>query len=492
MHGGGSYDNLYGKLSYSWDHTSSSGSTSPGGHTTNYASLSESLAAGNRTVTSLEGYSPATNLPEAIFSTNYQYVCLGAPIPFADYSLFGVNRWKWVFTPSTVTFVDGTTSGSQNPVVTFDQAGTYDVKLVVENGVGKDSITHSSSIIAGSKIVVSYDLSVTNGSCLNDFDSVVIAAQGAFTYSWQLDDENVRFGIHNLDSTRFIVTKYADATFDSTTFVTGILVGTQGSCVDTSYYSLKLLLPTNDDIENAQLIQVGTSGTFTNQCAGIEKNEPVPPVETCTSQTDWCDEYGTGKDIIEHSVWFCFYAPPSGYVSIEANDMDGQIALYRASSAQDILNGNYTLLAANDDISDTNPYSKINKIAVTSGKMYWIQFDGSGGGSEGEFTLVVNEESNPGSTTSVDLSETAGSSITFYPQPASGSITLKSGVFEDSEEVMVRIFDSMGKLVYKGTNYFQGQILSIDLESNWPDGLYVVSVTGNGAVASGKFIRHKD
>lgn len=45
----------------------------------------------------------------------------------------GALTWKWTITPNTVTYVQGTSSTSQNPVVKLNAQGKYNVKLVVTN-----------------------------------------------------------------------------------------------------------------------------------------------------------------------------------------------------------------------------------------------------------------------------------------------------------------------------------------------------------------------
>lgn len=92
------------------------------------------------------GFFQLTNYPQAAFSENVQSGCAGAAIQFYDQSYNTPTTWQWTFTPSTVTFVSGTTAGSQHPVVRFDNAGNYDVKLVASNSFGSDSITKTGHI----------------------------------------------------------------------------------------------------------------------------------------------------------------------------------------------------------------------------------------------------------------------------------------------------------------------------------------------------------
>lgn len=60
-------------------------------------------------------------------------------VHFYDLSNYNPDTWNWSFSPSTVTFINGTGASSQNPEVTFDQQGTYDVTLTVTNQYGSDT-----------------------------------------------------------------------------------------------------------------------------------------------------------------------------------------------------------------------------------------------------------------------------------------------------------------------------------------------------------------
>lgn len=66
---------------------------------------------------------------------------------FTDKSAFSPTNWEWSFNPSTVTFVGGTSSATQNPSVTFTNPGTYDVTLKSWNTAGRDSLTKIGYIV---------------------------------------------------------------------------------------------------------------------------------------------------------------------------------------------------------------------------------------------------------------------------------------------------------------------------------------------------------
>lgn len=79
------------------------------------------------------------------FSASKTLAKVGDAISFTDlsYGFNAVNSWKWV-----VTGPDIITSYDQHPTLNFQKEGNYDVKLVVSDGIIKDSITKPAYIIA--------------------------------------------------------------------------------------------------------------------------------------------------------------------------------------------------------------------------------------------------------------------------------------------------------------------------------------------------------
>jgi PKD repeat protein len=91
----------------------------------------------------------STILPDVRFGANRVAVCVGNPVHLIDSSLYMPHSWEWQFTPSTVTFVEGTDAFSQNPVVVFNESGLYTVTLSATNLNGTSSETKFDFITAG-------------------------------------------------------------------------------------------------------------------------------------------------------------------------------------------------------------------------------------------------------------------------------------------------------------------------------------------------------
>ena len=91
--------------------------------------------------------------PVAAFSVNSQQVCINQSVDFTDNSTSNPTSWFWTITPSSYSYVGGTTANSQNPKVQFTAQGvSYSLTLTVSNPYGTDSITKTNYIITNAAI----------------------------------------------------------------------------------------------------------------------------------------------------------------------------------------------------------------------------------------------------------------------------------------------------------------------------------------------------
>jgi PKD repeat protein len=97
---------------------------------------SQLWSASNLTATGCDGTVSPGCAPLAAFRAGQLSACVGTPVHFSDLSSGPPSAWQWTFpggTPATDT--------SANPVVTYAQAGVYDVSLTIHNAFGGDSLT---------------------------------------------------------------------------------------------------------------------------------------------------------------------------------------------------------------------------------------------------------------------------------------------------------------------------------------------------------------
>lgn len=84
-------------------------------------------------------------------------VCVNDTITLTHNSQYSPDQFNWNITPSTFTYVNGTSSISENPEVVFTQKDVYNVSLSVSNSIGGDSIYYQNAIAAGG-LPISYSI----------------------------------------------------------------------------------------------------------------------------------------------------------------------------------------------------------------------------------------------------------------------------------------------------------------------------------------------
>jgi len=126
------------------------------------------------------GCSSGGAAPVANFKANSTVICVPTnnKVQFTDLSSGGPTSWAWTFpggTPSS--------SNQQNPLITYNTRGVYDVTLRVTNSFGSDVITFNQYIDVEIKAVSAFDyfiidrdMTTTNNSMYGD------------TYLWKFGD----------------------------------------------------------------------------------------------------------------------------------------------------------------------------------------------------------------------------------------------------------------------------------------------------------------
>jgi len=468
---GGSTNDYYGKLSYSWTHPNSS-----------FEPLSTYLDPDTTGVTVIDGYYPPETLPDAQFLSDFSAVCLDAPFELTGFSAFDPLSWEWTFRPSRVTYPDGTSSSSRSPIVSLISAVPDSVALRVTNAAGEGALTLDNYITAGSSLNLSaYPVNLTD-SCLLSFTSVAVEAFGADAYLWTLsEDADDYFYIENNTLNPAVIKVRDGAVLTESTDIELTITGIQGTCQSLLAVSIPLLAQTNDNVMHAAAIVIGENGPFSNKCATIQGGEPVPRFDSCTGQLSWCDEYGNGQDIVENSVWFSFIPAVNQKIMLSSMGMDNQVAVYKTDSPEELLAGNYTLIGANDDFTDTDFNARISSMDVEAGRKYLIQVDGSGGGLEGTFYLTLSVLSSAGELPAVS------EEIRVYPQPAGETVTIESAAFEGCGEVRVELIDNSGRVICQ--ELFAGSSGRLQLfVGNLPPGVYFARIYCGSKVTVAKVV----
>ena len=116
---------------------------------------------------------------QAFFSSDE--VCLGFPTSFTDQSVGAISSWKWDFN-------DGTFASDQNPVHSYTQSGTFNVKLVITDTQGtKDSLVQA--VVVKPKPLTGFTASsVCQGIPVNATNTTDNNGLTVTSWSWDFGD----------------------------------------------------------------------------------------------------------------------------------------------------------------------------------------------------------------------------------------------------------------------------------------------------------------
>jgi PKD repeat protein len=119
--------------------------------------------------------------PTAQFDVNTSTGCVPTMIEFSDLSTGdSILSWNWSFEGGTPSMSD-----EQNPTITYENAGLFDVQLIVENPIGFDTLTEEAFIQIEVFPMADFDFEIENLTVSFENTSV-----GGLEFSWDFGDGN--------------------------------------------------------------------------------------------------------------------------------------------------------------------------------------------------------------------------------------------------------------------------------------------------------------
>jgi hypothetical protein len=100
-------------------------------------------------------YEDGTQIPDANFYAFDSVFVVGGKMRLYEKVAYGASSVRWRITPYSYTYAEGTDSTSLNPVIIFNQAARYSVRLIATNCQGSDTFTKNYWIRVFKQIVAS-------------------------------------------------------------------------------------------------------------------------------------------------------------------------------------------------------------------------------------------------------------------------------------------------------------------------------------------------
>ena len=259
---------------------------------------------GSDSITKIDYITVSNTLtPEVIFGCDKKILCEGEIAHFYDASLNCPTSWYWQFTPDNVTFLNGTSSNSQNPVVQFNQTGSFDVTLTVTNGVGPTTITKPDYVLYGGNFLPfsedfeggysSKEWTVVNPDADKTWDTITRPASAGGKVAWinfygytklNKRDQLISAPLNFLNYTTLHL-NFDHAYAQRSTIKDSLIVKISADCGNT--WTRILAAGPDDNYPNIFATHAKTGGAF----------YPYSP-------EDWCgSSYGTACYSLDISAW---------------------------------------------------------------------------------------------------------------------------------------------------------------------------------------------
>ncbi len=427
-------------------------------------------------------------IPEAHFTSDITETCAGNSIQFYDASYGAITSWSWNFpggTPSSST--------EQNPTVTYNTAGVYDVTLTVSDGNSSDTETITGYVtindVPAQADQPSGDTEVCTGE---EYIYEVPVVDYADSYEWQLSTEQAGT-LDALDSNVVVLTTSGYWTGDFTISVRAINNCGEGEWSEDLQVTM-FLSPYDFEVEGggvycegSEAPEVTLSGSETGMSYELYFNgEPTGNVvEGTGAEISFGQQEAEGLYTVYASNDNCTVAMIGEVeVSIQptpAPEIQGETMVCDYSSSaytvEDHDGSTYIWVVTGGTISEGQGTSEIT-----------VDWAGEGSG-----TVTVSEEINgcegESEVFNVTIDNCTGiddpvsaDDVLIYPNPARNLANVSLTV-ENGTKYSMTVYNTLGQQVYSTneTGNGQKQTLQIDL-NHLPHGLYIIRMVSNNSL----------
>ena len=380
--------------------------------------------------------------------------CTGQVLNFFDFSTPAPANRMWYFQGGTPP-----TSTSPSPAVTYALPGNYDVKLVVSNAAGQDSLTKSSFVTVTTAPIADVVLVLVSSTvCKNDsvFASATITNGGlAPSIDWIVNGTVV--ASNNL--------AFASVFTDGD--VLKVRMTSSDNCVAVKTAADSVTMTVN----NLPAVTLSSQGYLCELDGPMQLSGGMPAGGIYSGLGISNDTiYPSLSGVGSHWVYYTYTEPTTGCANEKKRAISIQAAPGQPTLTQNTISGeleastpsgtySYQWLDGNmDPISGATS----STFLPTSNGTYYVKITSN---------ILCSNTSAAYTVVNIGLNEENLSGFEMYPNPATDRLT-----FNVQGSAEVRILDAAGRLVYTG--FVEGKY-SLDVQ-DWARGVYMVQVLRAG------------
>ena len=380
--------------------------------------------------------------------------CTGQVLNFFDFSTPAPANRMWYFQGGTPP-----NSTSPSPAVTYASPGNYDVKLVVSNAAGQDSLTKSSFVTVTTAPIADVVLVLVSSTvCKNDsvFASATITNGGlAPSIDWIVNGTVV--ASNNL--------AFASVFTDGD--VLKVRMTSSDNCVAVKTAADSVTMTVN----NLPAVTLSSQGYLCELDGPMQLSGGMPAGGIYSGLGISNDTiYPSLSGVGSHWVYYTYTEPTTGCANEKKRAISIQAAPGQPTLTQNTISGeleastpsgtySYQWLDGNmDPISGATS----STFLPTSNGTYYVKITSN---------ILCSNTSAAYTVVNIGLNEENLSGFEMYPNPATDRLT-----FNVQGSAEVRILDAAGRLVYTG--FVEGKY-SLDVQ-DWARGVYMVQVLRAG------------
>lgn len=283
-------------------------------------------------------------LCNAEFSSDKTSICAGDQIQFTDESINVVTGWTWTFTGG-----NPASSTSQDPVVTYDTPGLYEVTLSATDGPNTDTETKTAYVrVLPSPSIVPIMEGFEGFTTLSNIEEWEVINEGG-NASWELTTAT---GLNSANSARLLNNNQAIGTIDELVSAPVDLSGITGSMTLSFRYAYKRKNSSDDDYFRVRVTSdCGDSWATRKTLHGFQLTSQTQSSSfTPSSEADWTTVHMTN---ITSSYWTENFRYLFQFEAGGGNNMYlDNINIYQGAPSDDLVIG----ISENEGASDLSVY----------------------------------------------------------------------------------------------------------------------------------------